>query len=140
MFSLACGGPPPGPVYSKAVEEPGEPYWPEPLPIAALIAEPEVYHGMNVLVVGTPRIAHGQSAIYLSREDYLHEVAPNSVKMELLAKDLPAFRAFEGELTLMGGRFEVAEKEIRPAVGVFVQVREMQLWADAIEPRPIPPR
>ena len=72
-----------------------------------LIANPELFDGKKVMIVGYVHFAFEGDAIYLHEEDFLYGISPNSLRLSLSSATPPKkLMACQDSYALMRGTFK----------------------------------
>ena len=86
----------------------------ENVSIIDLIANPDKYHGRNVMIKGVVRLQFESNAIYLTKDCYNNRLSKNALWISLdektLKTDLRKLRKYNGKYVLVEGVFDKTNK------------------------------
>ena len=80
-----------------------------------LIATPDIYHEKIVRVIGVFRLRFEGNALFLSQDDYKHNIHKNSIwispDLKALKSDLSTLQQLNGQYVLIEGTFDKNKTE-----------------------------
>jgi hypothetical protein len=104
--------------------------------LVRIIANPQQYSGKPVSVIGYLVVATGGTAIYLSSNDYEHQITANALWVKMNSQMQHNEEKLSMNYVLLEGVFDSGHLGLMPyPSGAIVEVTRCDVWSDTRSPR-----